>query len=306
MKERIKCIEPPVESGISIRKQCKMLGLNRSSLYKKPSIETELNLEIMKQIDKQHLNHPTKGVIQMASYLVLQGYKVNTKRIRRLMRVMTIYPIYPKPNLSKLGRAEYIYPYLLRNKKAERPNQVWAIDISYIPMEKGFMYLTVIIDVYSRYIINWSLSNTIEAETQTKLVSESIEIFGAPQIINSDQGSQYTSQVWVDCLHYYKIQISMDGKGRATDNAFIERFFRTIKQEYIYLNPEKKVIDLYRGMEQYIGYYNYKRPHQGINQRIPVELYKEDNTRISTGQVQIPAGLSSVEKKDFLTMKIYN
>lgn len=172
-------------------------------------------------------------------------------------------------------------------------------------MEKRFKYITVIIDVYNRFIINWSLSNAIEAETQTKLVSESLEIFAAPRIINSDQGSQYTSQVWVDCLNYYRIQISMGGKGMATDNAFIERFFRTIKQEYIYVNPKKEVIYLYQGIEQYIGYYNHKRPHQGINQHIPVELYKEDNTQISIGKIQIPAGLSSVEKKDFLTMKIY-
>lgn len=261
------------EVEISQRKQCELLSISRSSLYVKPKGESNQNLKLMELIDKHHLKHPYKGVLQMQDYLKMEGEHVNVKRVRRLMRKMAIYPIYPKVNLSKLGKAKYIYPYLLRDLTIGRANQVWAIDISYIPMKRGFMYLTVVIDWYSRMVIGWQLSNTLEAETQTELVKELIDVYGKPDIINSDQGSQYTSENWVDFMKREKIKISMDGKGRATDNAIVERFFRTVKQECIYINPTAVVKELRALIKEYIGYYNSERSHQGIGREIPINLY---------------------------------
>lgn len=261
------------EVEISQRKQCELLSISRSSLYVKPKGESNQNLKLMELIDKHHLKHPYKGVLQMQDYLKMEGEHVNVKRVRRLMRKMAIYPIYPKVNLSKLGKAKYIYPYLLRDLTIGRANQVWAIDISYIPMKRGFMYLTVVIDWYSRMVIGWQLSNTLEAETQTELVKELIDVYGKPDIINSDQGSQYTSENWVDFMKREKIKISMDGKGRATDNAIVERFFRTVKQECIYINPTAMVKELRALIKEYIGYYNSERSHQGIGREIPINLY---------------------------------
>ena len=262
----------------SIRKQCSMLSVNRGSYYVQPKGESEINLELMKLIDKHNLEHPYKGVLQMQDSLASQGYNYNEKRIRRLMRKMCIEAIYPKVNISRLGKAKYVCPYLLRALEIVHPNQVWAIDISYIPMKNGFMYLTVVIDWYSRCIVGWQLSNTLEAETQTDLVKALVGKYGKPEIINSDQGSQYTCHNWIDTMKELNIKISMDGKGRATDNAILERSFRTIKREYIYLNPESKVDELRKGLNQYINYYNNKRTHQGINRKIPIHLYKSNNT----------------------------
>ncbi len=263
-------------SQLSIVQQCKLMSVNRSSLYIKPKGESESNLKLMQMIDKHHLAHPYKGVLQMQDYLrQMTTEPYNVKRIRRLMRKMCIYPIYPKPNLSKLGKAKYIQPYLLRNKKITQPDEVWAIDISYIPMKKGFMYLTVIIDWYSRKVLGWQLSNTLEAETQTHLLLKTTKKYGKPTIINSDQGSQYTCAHWIDTVSKLDIQISMDGKGRATDNAIVERFFRTIKQECIYLNPTNEVTQLRTLIDQYIHYYNTKRTHQGIGRVCPQTKYEQ-------------------------------
>lgn len=273
------------DKSLSKRKQCDLLSINRSSLYVKPKGESEENLQLMQLIDKHHIKHPYKGVLQMQDYLKKEGYQVNVKRVRRLMRKMVIYPIYPKQNLSKLGKAKYIHPYLLRGLRITNPNQVWAIDISYIPMKHGFMYLTVVIDWYSRYIIGWQLSNTLEAETQTDLLEGLIEIYGKPEIINSDQGSQYTCENWVSYLKQQIIKLSMDGKGRATDNAIIERFFRTIKQECIYLNPTDRVKTLRKQITDYINYYNTQRTHQGINRNIPANLYQIEN-KLSTKKLK--------------------
>lgn len=258
---------------LSIRKQCKLLEINRSSLYFKPNAETDLNLDIMKEIDRINMKYPSFGVLRIKNELEEVGYQVNHKRIRRLMKKMGIEVIYPKRNLSRLGRAEYVHPYLLRNLNINRPNQVWQIDISYIPMKKGFMYLTAIIDVYSRFIVGWQVSNSLEEATQTELLNESIERYGKPEIINSDQGSQYTSKNWINCLKGHEIRISMDGKGRATDNIYVERFFRSIKYDYIYLNPAETGLDLYLGIKNFIEEYN-QRKHQGIGNKKPKDLYK--------------------------------
>ncbi|KAA6438820.1 IS3 family transposase [Dyadobacter flavalbus] len=270
MKERIALIDS--SHSLSIRRQSEILSINRSQLYYKPSGEKEENLALMETMDKLFLSDPTLGVLGMQDELAEKGLDYNVKRIRRLLRKMVIEPIYPKRNLSRLGKAKYIYPYLLKGLEINRPNQVWAMDISYIPMKHGFMYLTAIMDLYSRYIVGWQLSNSLEKETQTELLHATICKYGKPEVINTDQGSQYTCEHWVSTLNNLKIKISMDGKGRATDNAFIERWFRTIKQKYIYLNPEKNGLDLYQGIDRFVKLYNSRR-HQGIDRKKPVNLY---------------------------------
>lgn len=257
---------------MSIRRQCKILCVPRSSLYYEPKGETPENLLYMKLMDKYYLKHPESGVISMEDHLEDLGYNVNEKRIRRLMRLMGLEAIYPKKNLSKLGQAKYIYPYLLRNLKIEKANQVWAIDITYIPMKKGFMYLTAIIDVHSRFIVGWSISNSLCAEASHNVLKEAIEQYGCPEIINSDQGSQFTCEAWINLLTESGIKISMDGKGRAIDNIYIERFWRTIKYNYIYLNPSSDGLELYQGVKEFIEFYNQKK-HQGINRQRPRDLF---------------------------------
>lgn len=248
---------------LSIRSQCALLSVNRSSFYYDAKGESEYNLKLMGLIDKINLDYPTYGVLRTQSELEEHKHFVSENRVRRLMRKMGIEAIYPKKNLSKLGKAKYIHPYLLKNMEVTRPNQVWAIDITYIKMKRGFMYLTAIIDHYSRYIVGWTLSNTLDKEVQVNLVKQCIIKQGKPEIINSDQGSQFTSKLWVDTLKENNIRISMDGKGRALDNVYIERFFRTIKQDYVYLNPANDGLELYRGIKDYIAIYN-SRKHQGI------------------------------------------
>ena len=274
------------EEKISVRKQCKLLSISRGSYYFKPKGESCKNLEIMRLIDKHHLQHPYKGVLQMQDFLSLNGKIVNEKRVRRLMRKMNIQAIYPKKNLSKLGLIKYKKPYLLRNLNIDYSNQVWAIDISYVPMKNGFMYLTVVVDWYSRKILGWQLSNTLEAETQSEIVKELVEVYGKPEIINSDQGSQYTSANWINCMKDLEIKVSMDGKGRATDNAIVERTFRTLKQEYIYLNPTSNVKELKEGLKTYITYYNNERTHQGINRQIP-EIYYQESIELLTKNTKL-------------------
>ena len=275
MKERREMIDK--QHRLSVRKQCGLLCINRSNLYYSPKKESDTNLILMTEIDKIHLKYPSFGIRRITQELREIGFIVNRKRVRRLMQLMRIATIYPKRNLSKLGKATYIRPYLLKDLKIEKANQVWQIDISYIPMKRGFMYLTAIIDVYSRYIVGWQLSNTLEKETQTLVMNEAIKKYGKPEIVNSDQGSQYTSNHWIGCMENHGIKISMDGKGRATDNIYIERFFRTIKYDYIYLNPVESGWELYEGIQDFIKGYN-KRSHQGIDNQKPKDLFNFELT----------------------------
>ena len=257
---------------LSLRRQAVLLEVDRSSLYYKPIGESEENMTLMRHIDELFLGDPTLGVLGMQDELKDLGLVYNEKRIRRLMRKMCLEAIFPKRNLSKLGVARYIHPYLLRDLDVVRPNQVWAIDITYIPMRNGFMYLTAIIDVYSRFIVGWQISNSLEKETQTSVLRTAIARYGIPEIVNSDQGAQYTCEHWVSTLQELGIKISMDGKGRATDNAFIERFFGTLKRKHIYLNPAENGLELYSGVAKFIEKYN-RRNHQGIERKKPVTLY---------------------------------
>ena len=272
MNQRIQLIDK--QHDLSIRKQCKVLSVSRSSLYYAPVGETTENLKIMRIMDEHYLKHPTEGVIRVQDMLLAMGYLVNHKRIRRLLRLMGLMAIYPKRNLSKLGLKKYIHPYLLKGLDVNRPDQVWAIDITYIPMKNGFLYLTAIIDVYSRYIVGWGLSNTLEADTSLSVLKQAISEHGKPEIINSDQGSQFTCEHWVTYLKEQEIRISMDGKGRAIDNIFIERFWRTIKYDYVYLHPAEDGLELYQGIKEFMYYYNHKLHHQGIDRRIPAVLYQ--------------------------------
>lgn len=263
-----------VEKGInlSIRRQSSLLGIPRGRLYYSPKGERAENLELMRLIDRIVTEEPTFGILRLQDALRDMGVFANVKRIRRLARKMGIEAIYPKRNLSKLGLARYIHPYLLRDYKAISANDVWAIDITYIPMSMGFMYLTGVIDHYSRYLVGWQLHNTLEKETQTDLLEAIISKCGKPNMINSDQGSQYTCKHWVNYLKDNNINISMDGKGRATDNAYIERFFRSLKWDHIYLYPTEDSVELYKGIEWYISKYN-NRSHQGIERNKPASLY---------------------------------
>lgn len=258
---------------LSIRRQCELLSVNRSLIYYKPVGESEQNLEFMRLMDANFLEHPTYGVLQMQDFLRGLGNEVNEKRVRRLLRKMGIEALYPKRNLSKLGKAEYIQPYLLRNLDIVRVNQVWSIDITYVPMAKGFMYLVAIIDVYSRFIVAWGLHNTLAAENSLDVLKQAIAKYGKPEIINSDQGSQYTSKLWIEHLKNEGIKISMDGKGRALDNIFIERFWRTVKQDYVYLNPAQDGLELYGGLRDFIEHYNFEKTHQGIDRKIPSSMF---------------------------------
>lgn len=258
--------------SLSIRNQCELLNVSRSSLYYKPIGEKPENLEIMQIMDKHILEEPTAGVLTMQSMLEDKGIMASYERLRRLMRKANIRPIYPRRHLTVLGEKKYVHPYLLKNLNIERPNQVWEIDITYVPMHKGFMYLTAIIDVYSRAIMAWGLSNTLEAQASLEVVKQAIKIKGKPEILNSDQGSQFTCLAYVELLKKEGIKISMDGKGRALDNIYIERFWRTIKYQHIFLNPADDGITLYKGIKKWMDKYHNKN-HQGINQK-PIEKYK--------------------------------
>lgn len=251
---------------LSLRKQCELLAVNRGRLYYKPRGESALNLQLMEMMDK-HLNHyPTEGVKSLVHYLGDFGYRVNHKRIRRLLRLMGRETVYRRKNLTKKGDAKYVKPYLLRNMEFTHANQAWCTDITYIPMKKGFMYLTAVMDIYSRKILSWSVSNTMEKEWCIQVLDQAIRRHGKPEIINSDQGSQYTSEKYNSFLHEREIKISMDGKGRATDNTWIERFWRTIKENHVYINPANDGLSLYEGIDRYMKYYN-RKTHQTIKEK---------------------------------------
>lgn len=271
MKERLAVVDHKEE--LSIRSQCELVSVNRGSFYYQPVGETEENLRIMRLMDEHYLKHPTEGVIRMRDFLMTLGIIANHKRVRRLLRLMGLMAIYPKRNLSRLGQAKYIRPYLLKGLNICRPNQIWAIDISYIPMPRGYLYLTAIIDVYSRYVVGWGISNTLDASCSLNVTKEAILRHGKPEIINSDQGSQFTCHEWIEYLEQNDIRISMDGKGRAIDNIFIERLWRSVKYDYVYIKVPSDGLELYQGLKEYFDYYNNELCHQGIDHQIPAKRY---------------------------------
>lgn len=263
-------------ADMSISEQCSLLSINRSTLYYTPAQQGSEELEIMRALDELYTEDPTRGVRRMLSCIRAKGYKVGRFKIRGMMQRMRLKTVYCRPRTTVIDPAKYKYPYLLRNLKITRPNQVWAIDISYIPIRRGHMYLTAIMDIYSRYIVGWSLSNTMEADWVVSTLSDAIQSNGRPEIINSDQGSQFTSQEYVGLIKGLKdVQISMDGKGRATDNAFIERFFRTIKYEKLYLEEFNDGHSVYKACREFIDYYNTKREHSSLGYESPFQHFSK-------------------------------
>lgn len=258
---------------MSIVRQCELLKINRSSFYYKAVGENPLNLEVMRLIDEQFLETPYYGARQMAKHLRRLGYCISRKRSRRLMKLMGLSPIYQKPNTSKPHPQHKVYPYLLRGLQIDKPNQVWCTDITYIPMRRGFLYLVAIMDWASRKVLSWRLSNTMDTDFCVAALEEAIENYGSPEIFNTDQGSQFTSYAFTSVLKGAGIKISMDGKGRWMDNVMIERLWRSLKYECIYLNAFETGSEVRQGIGHWIDRYNTQRPHSSLDDRTPDEAY---------------------------------
>lgn len=275
MQERSTWID--TGSDISVRRQCALAGVARSSWYYQPRGESEENLLYMRLIDEQYLKTPFYGSPRMCWVLRQKGYKVNEKRVSRLMKVMGLQAIYPKKNLSKAASGHKIYPYLLRGLKIDSPDQVWSTDITYIRMLRGFLYLCAVIDWHSRAVLSWRLSNTMDVEFCIETLEEALESGIKPEIFNTDQGSQFTSPKFTQILLDHKVQISMDGRGRALDNVFIERLWRDVKYEHVFLHEYENGADLYKGLEAYFHFRNKERPHEALGYKIPWDVYTKSS-----------------------------
>lgn len=264
----------PANKAISIRRQCELLDISRSAVYRRPGSMQHKNIQLMNMIDEIYTRRPIFGSRRMRPELWKRhGIRVNRKRIQRLMRQMGLTAIYPKPNLSKRTTEHKIYPYLLRNLAITRTNQVWASDITYIRLDGGFVYLTVIMDWYSRRVLSWRLSNTLDASFCVEALQEALRRYGTPEIFNTDQGSQYTSEKFISVLQGHGIRISMDGKGRALDNVFVERLWRSVKYEDVYLQDYASMKEAKAGLVEYFRFYNEERFHQGLDGQTPDEVY---------------------------------
>lgn len=272
--------------GLSLRRQCELLCIPRTKFYYKPKTEGPVNLHIMRLMDEQYLKTPFYGSPRMFDHVqnACPSWVLNPKRVYRLYKLMGLKSLLPGPHTSKPNpKTTYKFPYLLKNLNIERTNQVWASDITYVPMSRGYMFLYAIIDLHSRFILNWGISNNMTTDWCVTLTREAIWKWGKPEIFNTDQGSQFTSETFVALLEGFDIKISMDGKGRAIDNIFIERFWRTVKYEYVYLNPANGGYELYHGLEEYIRYYNFERQHSSLKKSTPAERYSvKDNIKLVT------------------------
>ena len=258
--------------AISLRRQCELLGLNRSTVYYQPATESAFNLQLMRLIDEQYLQTPFYGWPRMTAHLRRRGSAVNGKRIRRLMHLMGLQAIYPKPKSTVATKDHHVYPYLLRELGIIQPNQVWSADITYVPMQRGFMYLVAVLDWFSGYVLAWQLSNTLDGAFCVEVLQHALDL-GTPEIFNTDQGVQFTTLNFTGCLASARIRISMDGRGRAFDNIFIERLWRSVKYEDIYLNDYASVPELETGLAHYFHFYNHDRPHQSLQYRTPAEVH---------------------------------
>jgi putative transposase len=257
---------------LSIGRHCELVGLCRSVFYYRPAKASEENLSLMEEIDRLYLRRPFYGTRRMCAVLKERGYGVNRKRVKRLYQLMGIQAIGPKPNTSKPAKEHKIYPYLLRKLEIERVNQVWATDLTYIPMPKGFLYLMAVIDLHSRKVISWGVSNSMDTGFCCSVLHEAL-LTGKPEIFNTDQGSQFTSDAFTDILKEHGIRISMDGKGRATDNIFVERLWRSVKYEYLYLKRPETCQELYKGLEEYFLFFNQERLHQSLGYKAQESMY---------------------------------
>jgi len=262
-----------VADDLSVRRQCELLGLSRSTYYYEPATESAENLAWMRLIDEEYLRHPFYGSRRMTTWLQQNDHAVNRKRVQRLMRLMGLEAIYPKPRTSVPGLENKVFPYLLRDVAITRPNQVWSTDITYIPLHKGFMYLVAVIDWFSRYVLAWELSNCLET-TFCLTALDAALARGRPEIFNTDQGAQFTSRAFTSRLETARIAISMDGRGRALDNVFIERLWWSVKYEDVYLKDYASGVELYEGLARYFAFYNDDRPHQSLANRPPAAVYR--------------------------------
>jgi len=264
-------VEPDAPT-LSVARQCELLGMARSSRYYTPQGESRENLELMRRMDEQYTQTPFYGIRRMTAWLQQQGYRVNHKRVGRLLRLMGVEALYPKPRLSVPGAAEKRYPYLLRGRAITGVNDVWSTDITYVRLRHGFLYLVAVLDWYSRYVLAWELSNTLDtgfclAALETALTRN------RPAIFNTDQGVQFTSAAYTSRLEQAGIQISWDGRGRALDNVFVERLWRSVKWEEVYLKDYQTVAEAASGLDGYFHFYNHERPHQALGYQTPAQVY---------------------------------
>lgn len=266
---------------LSLRRQCELLGLNRSSWYYEPAQESPENLHLMRLIDEQYTRTPFYGWPRMTAYLRQdKGWPVNHKRVQRLMQIMGLQAIYPKPRTTTTNAAHRRYPYLLRGVTIEQPDQVWSADITYIPMVQGFMYLVAVLDWFSRYVITWQLSNTLDGRFCLDALRVALQ-HGRPDIFNTDQGVQFTATDFTQTLEQAGIRISMDGRGRALDNVFVERLWRTVKYENVYLMDYASVPELEAGLQRYFHFYNHERLHQSLGYHTPAIVYLTSRTGLN-------------------------
>ncbi len=271
-------------SGLTVKHQCYLLGLSRSTAYYlpiEPSV-SQREIDIKNAIDRIHFKEPSFGVSRICNELLKRGHPIGRRLVKRYLDEMNIVAFYPGPNLSKRAKLAKTYPYLLRNLSIERVNQVWSIDITYVGTPIGFVYLTAIIDWYSRFVVGYSISNTLQTDTVTRVVKDAAMRYGAPEIINSNQGAQFTSSEYIDLIKSYKtVKISMDGKGRATDNIAIERFFRSYKWECLYLMYPETVAEVKSITKDYVQHYNFERGHQRFDYKTPAEVYFHANEDVA-------------------------
>jgi putative transposase len=291
-------------SALPISQQCRLLAVSRSAVYRKPAAVSAEDLAIMALIDRQYLARPYYGSRRMAAWLATQGHLVNRKRVQRLMRLLGLVAIYQRPNTSKPAVAHRIYPYLLGGLSIERVNQVWCADVTYIPMAKGFLYLVVIMDWVSRAVLSWRLSNTLGADFCVEALEEALARYGRPEIFNTDQGSQFTSDDFTGILKRHEVTISMDGKGRCMDNIFVERLWRSLKYEEVYLNAYATVAEAKDGIGSWLNFYNMERQHQSLGYRTPRQIYQEGlwicgRSALPTGSAS-PASRASSESGEML------
>jgi putative transposase len=263
----------PSNQQLSISQQCETLGVSRSSYYYQPKPISQEDLDLMRKIDELYLQNPSSGSRTIVRQLDRQGITVNRKKVQRLMRLMGIEAVYPKPRTSRPHPDHKVYPYLLRGLTINRPNQVWATDITYIPMAKGFMFLVAIMDWHSRKVLSWRISNTLETAFCIEALEEALSRYGKPEIFNTDQGSQFTSNTFTKVLIDNKVAISMDGRGRCQDNIFVERLWWTLKHQYIYLHAFDTGKALRQGLGEWLQYYNHDRGHSALDDRTPDEVY---------------------------------
>lgn len=260
------------KDGLSIARQCEILGLSGSTYYYKPSDASQEQLVLMKAIDEIYLEQPSYGSRRIAKALQRQGWSIGRKRVRRLMRLMGIEAIYQRPNTSKAEPEHKVYPYLLKGLEICRPNQVWCTDLTYIRLKSGWAYLMAVMDWHSRRVISWGISNTMDADFCVEVLQESLKL-GKPEIFNTDQGAQFTSNQFTEVLQTAGIKISMDGRGRYLDNIFIERLWRTVKYENVYLNDYQTMADAKEGLSRYFALYNHRRLHQSLGYNTPQEVW---------------------------------